>query len=64
MRNVPHSHVSRPASGVCPCGVMVALAGPLTAGGGEGNERFEFGLEVLLRGLAAMSDKMGYQRAS
>jgi AcrR family transcriptional regulator len=31
---------------------VVALAGPLTAGDGE--ERFEFGLEVLLRGLAAM----------
>lgn len=33
---------------------IVALAGPLTAGG-EGDERFEFGLEVLIRGLAAMA---------
>lgn len=32
---------------------VVALAGPLTAGG-AGDERFEFGLEVLVRGLAAM----------
>ncbi|MGI8505313.1 MAG: TetR/AcrR family transcriptional regulator [Solirubrobacteraceae bacterium] len=32
---------------------VVSLAGPLTAGA-EGDERFEFGLEVLLRGLAAM----------
>ena len=32
---------------------LVALAGPLTAGT-EGDERFEFGLEVLVRGLAAM----------
>jgi AcrR family transcriptional regulator len=32
---------------------VVSLAGPLTAGG-EGDERFEFGLEVLLRGLTAM----------
>ena len=32
---------------------VVSLAGPLTAGG-DGNERFEFGLEVLVRGLAAM----------
>lgn len=32
----------------------VALAGPLTAGS-DGDERFEFGLEVLVRGLAAMS---------
>lgn len=31
----------------------VALAGPLTAG--DRDERFEFGLEVLVRGLAAMS---------
>ena len=31
---------------------VVSLAGPLTAGDGE--TRFEFGLEVLLRGLAAM----------
>lgn len=31
---------------------IVALAGPLTEGAGE--ERFEFGLEVLIRGLAAM----------
>jgi AcrR family transcriptional regulator len=30
---------------------LVALAGPLTAGA-EGDERFEFGLEVLVRGLA------------
>jgi AcrR family transcriptional regulator len=30
-----------------------ALAGPLTAG--TGDERFEFGLEVLVRGLAAMA---------
>lgn len=34
---------------------VVALAGPLTAGA-EGDERFEFGLEVLMRGLAAMAD--------
>jgi AcrR family transcriptional regulator len=34
---------------------VVALAGPLTAGAG-GDERFEFGLEVLIRGLTAMSD--------
>lgn len=33
----------------------VALAGPLTAGT-ERDERFEFGLEVLVRGLAAMAD--------
>jgi AcrR family transcriptional regulator len=33
---------------------VVGLAGPLTAGG-EGDERFEFGLEVLVRGLAAMA---------
>jgi AcrR family transcriptional regulator len=33
----------------------VALAGPLTAGG-AGDERFEFGLEVLVRGIAAMAD--------
>jgi AcrR family transcriptional regulator len=33
---------------------VVALAGPLTAGG-ESDERFEFGLEVLVRGLAAMA---------
>ncbi|MGH2867383.1 MAG: TetR/AcrR family transcriptional regulator [Solirubrobacteraceae bacterium] len=32
---------------------MVQLAGPLTAG--DGDERFEFGLEVLVRGLAAMA---------
>jgi AcrR family transcriptional regulator len=32
---------------------LVSLAGPLTAGS-EGDERFEFGLEVLVRGLAAM----------
>jgi AcrR family transcriptional regulator len=31
---------------------LVALAGPLTEGAGD--ERFEFGLEVLVRGLAAM----------
>jgi hypothetical protein len=31
---------------------IVALAGPLTAGGMEG-ERFEFGLDVLVAGLAA-----------
>ena len=33
---------------------IVSLAGPLTAGS-DGDERFEFGLEVLIRGLAAMS---------
>ncbi len=33
---------------------VVALAGPLTSG--DGDERFEFGLEVLIRGLAAMAD--------
>lgn len=32
---------------------LKALAGPLTAGSGD--ERFEFGLEVLVRGLAAMA---------
>lgn len=32
----------------------VALAGPLTSG--DQDERFEFGLEVLVRGLAAMSE--------
>jgi ABC-type uncharacterized transport system permease subunit len=32
---------------------VVALAGPLTAGT-EGDERFEFGLEVLVRGIAAI----------
>lgn len=32
---------------------LVALAGPMTAGV---EERFEFGLEVLVRGLAAMAD--------
>ncbi|HWD63791.1 MAG TPA: TetR/AcrR family transcriptional regulator [Solirubrobacteraceae bacterium] len=32
---------------------IVAMAGPLTAG--EGDSRFEFGLEVLVRGLAAMA---------
>lgn len=31
---------------------MASLAGPLTAGAGD--ERFEFGLDVLVRGLAAM----------
>jgi hypothetical protein len=31
---------------------IVALAGALTEGSGD--ERFEFGLEVLVRGLAAM----------
>lgn len=34
---------------------VVALAGALTAGDREGGERFEFGLEVLVRGLAAMA---------
>lgn len=33
---------------------IVSLAGPLTAG--DGDVRFEFGLEVLVRGLAAMRD--------
>jgi len=33
---------------------VVALAGQLTAGGGT-DDRFEFGLEVLVRGLAAMA---------
>ncbi len=33
---------------------VVALAGQLTAGGGT-DERFEFGLDVLVRGLAAMA---------
>jgi AcrR family transcriptional regulator len=33
---------------------IVSLAGPLTSG--EGDVRFEFGLEVLVRGLAAMRD--------
>jgi AcrR family transcriptional regulator len=32
---------------------LVSLAGPLTAGA-EGDERFEFGLDVMVRGLAAM----------
>lgn len=34
----------------------VSLAGPLTAGDIEGDERFEFGLDVLVRGLAAVAD--------
>lgn len=34
--------------------VIAALAGPLTAGG-DSDERFEFGLEVLVRGLAALA---------
>jgi hypothetical protein len=34
---------------------VVALAIPLTSGA-ENDERFEFGLEVLVRGLAAMRD--------
>jgi Tetracyclin repressor-like, C-terminal domain len=34
---------------------VVALAGLLTAGAGAGDERFEFGLDVLVRGLAAMA---------
>jgi AcrR family transcriptional regulator len=34
---------------------LVSLAGPLTAGAGD--ERFEFGLEVLVRGLAAVGDQ-------
>ncbi|MGI8803046.1 MAG: TetR/AcrR family transcriptional regulator [Solirubrobacteraceae bacterium] len=33
---------------------IVALAGPLTAGSG-GDERFEFGLDVLVRGLASVA---------
>jgi AcrR family transcriptional regulator len=33
--------------------ITVALAGPLTAGA-SGDERFEFGLQVLISGLAAM----------
>lgn len=33
----------------------VALAGPLTAGA-EGDERFEFGLDVLVRGLASFAE--------
>jgi AcrR family transcriptional regulator len=33
---------------------VISMAGPLTAG--EGDERFEFGLEVLIRGLAAMGE--------
>ena len=32
---------------------VVALAGPLTAGS-DGDERFEFGLDVLVRGLASL----------
>jgi hypothetical protein len=37
---------------------VVALAGPLTSdGAGEG--RFEFGLDVLVRGLAAMAEADG-----
>lgn len=36
---------------------VVSLAGPLTAGDLEGDDRFEFGLDVLLRGLAAMADQ-------
>ncbi len=32
---------------------LKALAGPLTAGGGD--ERFDFGLKVIVRGLAAMA---------
>lgn len=33
---------------------IAALAGPLTAGSKEEDERFEFGLAVLVGGLAAM----------
>jgi AcrR family transcriptional regulator len=36
---------------------MVSLAGPLTSGAGD--ERFEFGLDVLVRGLAAMGFSEG-----
>lgn len=39
---------------------MVALAGPLTAG--DGDERFEFGVQVLLRGLMAMGDDERFSR--
>lgn len=35
---------------------LSALAGPITAGGGD--ERFEFGLDVLLAGLEAVSARM------
>lgn len=35
---------------------IVALAGPLTAGTMEGDERFTFGLDVLVAGLRAHSD--------
>jgi hypothetical protein len=34
---------------------IVALAAALTAGDADGNERFEFGLDVLVRGLATMA---------
>lgn len=34
---------------------IVAMAGPLTAGGGD-DTRFEFGLDVIVRGLAAMAE--------
>jgi Tetracyclin repressor-like, C-terminal domain len=32
---------------------MAALAGPMTAGGGD--QRFEFGLDVIVGGLAAQA---------
>jgi AcrR family transcriptional regulator len=41
---------------------VVSLAGPLTAGDPEGDERFEFGLDVLVGGLAAMSAKTAIRR--
>jgi hypothetical protein len=41
---------------------LVSLAGPLTSG--DGDERFEFGLDVLVRGLAAMRDYMTRIRPS
>ncbi len=34
---------------------LVALAGPLTAGDPQGNDRFEFGLDVLIAGLEALA---------
>lgn len=42
---------------------VVSLAEPLTAGG-EGDERFEFGLEVLVRGLSAMAGEGAEGRAA
>jgi AcrR family transcriptional regulator len=36
---------------------LVALAGPLTAGDAHGNDRFEFGLDVIIAGLEARASR-------